>query len=93
MTRKFVSAEEAVKWGFVYKVVPPDKLMEAVFELADEIKKMPPLALRAVKKSVNRGFEGYEYGESVLAGLQKTEDASEGFSAFLGKRDPVFKGK
>jgi hypothetical protein len=31
MTRKFVSAEEAVRWGFVTKVVPHDTSMEATF--------------------------------------------------------------
>ncbi len=93
MTRKFVSAEEAVQWGFVTKVVPPEKLMEATLELADEIKQMPPLAIKAVKKAVNRGMEGYDFAKSVLVSLQDTEDAIEGTTAFLEKRKPVFKGR
>lgn len=92
MTKKFISAEEAVQWGFVTKVVPPEQLMEATLALADEIKQMPPLSIRAVKKAVNRGMEGYEFAEYVLDSLQNTEDAAEGTRAFLEKRKPVFKG-
>jgi enoyl-CoA hydratase/carnithine racemase len=93
MTRKFVSAEEAVRWGFVTKVVPHDKLMEATFELAEELKKMPPLSLRAVKKAVNQGMQGYEFAEYIMDSLQKSEDALEGTTAFLEKREPAFKGR
>jgi len=93
MTRKFVSAEEAVRWGFVTKVVPHDKLMEATFELAEELKKMPPLSLRAVKKAVNQGMQGYEFAEYIMDSLQKSQDALEGTTAFLEKREPAFKGR
>jgi len=93
MTKNFISAEKAAEWGFVSKVVPHDKLMEAAFELANEIARMPPLSISAVKKAVNRGFEGYQYAQDVVSRLRKTEDAAEGTAAFLEKRIPIFKGK
>jgi len=92
MTAKFISAEEAVQWGFVTKVVPPEQLMDTAFELAETIKHMPPLSIRAIKKAVNRGMDGYEFAEYILDTLQSTEDAKEGTTAFLEKRKPNFKG-
>jgi len=93
MTRRFLSAQEAYEWGLVNRVVPHEKLMDAAFELAEEIKKMPPLSIKAVKEAVNLGVTGYEYAQQVLANLQKTEDAKEGARAFLEKREPHFKGR
>ena len=93
MTNRYLSAEEAHEWGFVTKVVPHEKLMDAAMELADEIKKMPPLSIKAVKEAVNRGMGGYEYSRQVLANLQQTEDFKEGAQAFLEKREPHFQGR
>jgi len=93
MTRRYVSAEEAVQWGFVSKVVPSVDLLDAAFELADEIKQMPPLSLRAIKKAVNCGMGGYELAEHAMNSLQYSDDAEEGITAFLEKRKPIFKGR
>jgi len=93
MTNRYLSAEEAHQWGLVAKVVPHEKVMEAAIELANEIKKMPPLSIKAIKEAVNRGMEGYEYSRQVFANLQQTEDAREGARAFLEKREPHFQGK
>jgi len=93
MTNRYLSAQEAHQWGLVAKVVPHEKLMDAAMELANEIKKMPPLSIKAVKEAVNRGMEGYEYSRQVFANLQQTEDAREGARAFLEKREPHFQGK
>ena len=93
MTNRYLSAEETHEWGLVTKVVPHDKLMDAAMELANEIKKMPPLSIKAVKEAVNRGMEGYEYSRQVMAYLRQTEDAKEGAKAFLEKREPHFQGR
>lgn len=93
MTNKYLSAEEAYQWGLVTKVVPQEKLMDAAMELANEIKKMPPLSIRAIKEAVNRGMEGYEYARQVITNLSRTEDAMEGALAFMEKREPHFQGK
>ncbi len=93
MTCKYLSAEEAYQWGLVTKVVPHDKLMDAAMELANEIIKMPPLSIKAIKEAVNRGMEGYEYASQVMANLRQTEDYKEGTRAFMEKREPVFKGR
>ena len=97
MTRQtldtYLTAEEACQWGIVNRVVPLDKLMDTAMQIANEIKKMPPLSIKAIKEAVNRGFEGYEYSRQVIANLQATEDANEGAQAFKEKREPNFKGK
>lgn len=93
MTNRYLSAQEAHQWGLVAKVVPHEKVMDAAMELANEIKKMPPLSIKAIKEAVNRGMEGYEYSRQVFANLQQTEDAREGVRAFLEKREPHFQGK
>jgi len=90
---KYLTAEEAHQWGIVARVVPHEQLMDAAMELAEEIKKMPPLSIKAIKEAVNRGMEGYEYSRQVMANLTRTEDAREGARAFMEKREPHFQGR
>lgn len=93
MTKRFITAEQGVEWGFINKVVPHEELMNEALALAEEIIQMPPLSIQAVKKAVNRGMDGYDYAKSVLGDLQQTCDAAEGARAFLEKRTPQFQGK
>jgi enoyl-CoA hydratase len=93
MTSKYLSAEEAYQWGLVCKVVPHEELMDAAIELANKIKKMPPLSIKTIKEAVNRGLEGYEYSYQAMVNLQLTEDFEEGVQAFLEKREPEFHGR
>ena len=93
MTCRYISAEEAYQWGLVTKVVPHEKLTDEAMELANQIVKMPPLSIKAIKEAVNRGMEGYDYANRVLANLQQTEDFKEGTRAFMEKREAVFKGR
>ncbi len=93
MTNKYLSAEEARQWGLVAKVVPHDELMDAAIEMADRIKKMPPLSIKSIKEALNIGLGGYEYSYQTVLNLHLTEDYKEGIKAFLEKREPRFKGR
>jgi len=55
-TGRKVGAEEAERIGLVTKVVPHDKLMETVNELANGIAVQPLWALRLSKKAVRQGL-------------------------------------
>lgn len=59
-TGEVLSAEEACRLGLVNRVVPRERLAAEVMALARTIARLPPFAVRTVKKSINdtRDFMG-----------------------------------
>ncbi|BBB33605.1 3-hydroxybutyryl-CoA dehydratase [Thermotomaculum hydrothermale] len=97
MTGRMVSAEEALKIGIVDRIVEENLVDEAIKSIKD-IQKNSPIAVYYCKKAIMEGkempFEKACALESNLFGLCfATEDAKEGVSAFLEKREAKFKGK
>ena len=95
---RVVSAEEALRFGLVNRVVPGNELTAQAVSLASEIAQLAPLAIRACLEAVTEGTqlpltEGLKLEAKLFATLFATEDVREGTSAFLEKRTPVFKGK
>jgi len=93
-----VSAKEMAEMGLVNKVVPPDKLMDAVNEFLEKIKSKSPIIIAAAKEAINASMEmslseGLKYEAQIFAQLFSTEDQKEGARAFLEKRKPVWKGR
>jgi enoyl-CoA hydratase/carnithine racemase len=98
LTGRPISAEEAERFGLINKVVPADRLAEETLSLAKHIAQASPLTLALGKKSFYSQIEtgetqAYDYAKEMMALNAMTEDAREGISAFLQKRDPQWQGK
>ena len=97
-TGDFVDAQEALRIGYVSKVVPAEELLPAARELAERIAQGPAVAIQLAKRLVYRGLnsdvgEALEAAGHAMAIVQATEDAREGPRAFAEKRAPQFQGR
>jgi enoyl-CoA hydratase/carnithine racemase len=92
-TGEFLSAERACELGLVNRVVPPERLDEAVDALARTLVEKPRAAVRAGKALFYRQLglplaDAYRDAGAVMAENLSDADAIEGIDAFLEKRAP-----
>lgn len=97
-TGDFIDAQEALRIGYVSRVVPAEELLPAARELAQRIAQGPAVAIQLAKRLVYRGLtsdvqEALEAAGQAMAIVQSTEDAREGPRAFAEKREPWFRGR
>jgi len=96
-----MSAEEAASYGLVNKVVATDELMETAMAWANKLAEAAPMALQAIKETL-RAIDGDSVQQSfqtlrnsdlpMYRAVLSSDDAGEGVSAFVNKRDAKFKG-
>ncbi|POF29697.1 crotonase/enoyl-CoA hydratase family protein [Roseibium marinum] len=90
-------AERAFELGLVNKVVAPEKVLDAAFDLAGRIQRHSPLAaariLTAVTRGLNTGIaEGLQIEQEQFARMASTRDAREGLNAWIERRVPDYDG-
>ena len=98
LNNRTLSAEEALHFGLVNRVVPIESYLTVALDLAAEIAARAPLAVRVGKEMVNRALEthladGIAEERQAFYFLFASEDQKEGMRAFNEKRKPVWKGK
>ncbi|HZV05226.1 MAG TPA: enoyl-CoA hydratase [Gemmataceae bacterium] len=98
LTGKPISAQQALTWGLVNRVVPVDQLDDAVREFTEAIRAASPLTVRIGKKAFYDHLaldeaSAYECATDVMTRNALFRDAQEGMSAFVQKRRPTWTGQ
>ncbi|MDD5189911.1 MAG: enoyl-CoA hydratase-related protein [Dehalococcoidales bacterium] len=98
LSGKPINAPEAYRIGLINEVVKKEELMPRARQWAADLCRVGPLALRAAKEAMMRGYnlplsEGLKLESELFDYLLGTEDHAEGRNAFLQKSRPEFKGK
>lgn len=93
-----LDAQEALRYGLINKVVPPQEVMPTAKAWAEAICQLSPLAVRASKEAMYRGVnmsldDGLRLEMALSELVGNTEDAREGIAAFGERRKPDYKCK
>jgi len=93
-----LTAQEALHYGLVNRVVPVSDFLNEALKLAEEIASRAPLAVRAAKRLINHSYDsflkdGLAEEKQVFYNLFNTADQKEGMQAFVEKRKPNWTGQ
>lgn len=97
-TSEPISGLDAVQFGLANHSYPEDELLEKAYAMAKTISKKSPNAIRATIELLNYSktkefYSGVKREAELFGQVFATEDAKEGISAFIEKREPKFIGK
>ena len=98
LTGEFIDAATAMDYGLINRVVPEERLEGETRQLAEQIAQYSLVPLGIGKQAFYQQIHmddrlAYSYAKEVISANATMADAIEGVSAFLEKRDPVWKEK
>jgi enoyl-CoA hydratase/carnithine racemase len=98
LTGEPIDAATALEWGLINRVVPGEQLEAAVLELVDAIARSSAYTVATGKRAFYSQIDlseqdAYEHCELVMTQNALAHDAQEGMTAFLDKRQLVWRGE
>jgi 2-(1,2-epoxy-1,2-dihydrophenyl)acetyl-CoA isomerase len=98
MTGERLSAEDAERWGIVWRVVDDDKLLPEAAAVAASLADGPTHSLGLIKRAMYASADNtlsaqLDLERDLQREIGKGGDYREGVAAFLEKRKPDFKGR
>jgi len=98
LNNRTLTAQEALQYGLVNRVVPVERYFDEALQLAEEIAGRAPLAVRLGKEAINHAFEsflsdGLADERRAFYFLFASKDQKEGMQAFIEKRKADWKGE
>ena len=96
-TGRFMSSDEAERWGFFNKVTTPEALEDEVRSQSHSLASGPTFAHGMTKRALHQEWgmgldEAIENEAQVQAICMSTEDFARAYEAFTRKQSPVFEG-
>ena len=101
LTGAAITADQALRWGLVNRVVPAGSVLDVAVQLAEVIGAHAPLAVAASKRLVTAAVGArsdwdaavWELNAATFAEVVASDDAAEGARAFAEKRAPRWTGR
>jgi enoyl-CoA hydratase/carnithine racemase len=95
MTGRLLSAKEAYDFHLVNRLFPDDKLGDMTFEWAKAIAKSSKYAIYMAKQvyyaqAEMTEWQAYHYAKEMMAMQGVSVNSTEGFTAFIEKREPAW---
>ena len=98
LTGAVIDAANAFRMGLVHRIVKPEELRDAVYELVGRIAQAAPVAVRYAKETVMKGMDmaldqGLRLEADLNILLHGTRDRAEGIRSFLERRPSRYRGR
>jgi len=93
-----IDAATALDWGLINRVVPAERLDDAVLELLQRVTRGSAQSKGIGKQALYAQIDldqgkAYDYAVEVMAATSQLPDAREGMHAFLEKRQPKWQSR
>jgi enoyl-CoA hydratase/carnithine racemase len=95
ITGRTIGPDEALSLGIINAVHPAGEAEGQARALAERLALGPQLAIASIKRAVHEGLQrtlddGLRLERELIEGLFASDDAREGLTAFVEKRNPAF---